>query len=59
MLMQHCDDGDNICFVHKIDGIGKLVKQGAAHILFNNRKHQRIVIDMLECRANFAEESET
>lgn len=55
--MKDCDNGDGCRFVHEIDRIRKLVKQSPLHVFFNNRKHERIVGDVFECRANFAEES--
>ena len=59
MLMKHGDYRHRMRFAHEIDRIGKLVKQGAAHVFFNKRKDQWIVRDSFERSANFSEESET
>ena len=59
MLMKDCNDCDCFGFVYEIDRIGKLMKQRAAHVFFNDRKPKRIIVDVLQGSANLAEESKT
>ena len=56
--MQHGDDRDRFRFIYEIDGIGKLIKQRAAHVFFNDRKPKRIIVYVLEGSAYLTEESE-
>jgi hypothetical protein len=48
VLMKHRDDCSGFRVVYEINGIWKLVKQGAAHIFIDDWKPKRVISDVLK-----------